>query len=181
MTEDAIEARVRVNRRARVDLFPTPNNLAALMALVLADLSEPQRETLIFQRGVELTAVTVGQLREFFTTLFHAPKSSLEKSQGGSQVKGPDHSLPLRMVNRTNVKVIGLRTMFTGDEGFLDECEDIFWIYDKERCFWMKNPFQGTLPQEGWQIQRKREEFACCQKEEQVPVPVATPTTIVAC
>ena len=80
MTEAAIETVWRVNRRARVDLFPTSNNLAALMALVLADLSESQRQTpvnLIFQRGVELT-LTVDQLREFLIALFHAPKSSME-------------------------------------------------------------------------------------------------------
>ena len=50
-------------------------------ALVMADLSESQCETLmnlIFQRGVELTMLTVDQLREFLITLFHAPKSGLE-------------------------------------------------------------------------------------------------------
>ena len=31
----------------------------------------------------------------------------------------------------------------TGDEGFLDEHEDLFWVYDEEQCFWMKCPFQG--------------------------------------
>ena len=41
--------------------FPITDNLAALMALVMADLSESQRETLmslVFQRGV-FTALTV--------------------------------------------------------------------------------------------------------------------------
>ena len=33
---------------------------------------------LIYQRDIELTALTLQQLREFLITLFHAPKSSLE-------------------------------------------------------------------------------------------------------
>ena len=82
MTEAAIETVWRVNRRARVHLWCTcPTILQLSMALVVADLSESQRETLvnlIFQRGVQLTALTVDQLREFLITLFHAPKSSLK-------------------------------------------------------------------------------------------------------
>ena len=62
-------------------MIPTSDNLAALMALFVADLSESQRETLtnlIFQRGVALTALAVDQLRAFLITLVRAPVSSLE-------------------------------------------------------------------------------------------------------
>ena len=51
------------------------------MALVTEDLNESQGETLmnlIFQRHIDLTALTLEQLREFLITLFQAPKSSLE-------------------------------------------------------------------------------------------------------
>ena len=81
MTEASVETVWRVHRRARVAQFPISDNLAALMALVMADLSESQRETLtnlIFQRGVDLTTITVQQLREFLIALFHAPRSSLD-------------------------------------------------------------------------------------------------------
>ena len=37
----------------------------------------------------------------------------------------------------------------TGDEGFLDQHEDIFWMYDEEQCFWMKYPFQGRSLRKG--------------------------------
>ena len=43
MTEAAVEAVWRVRRRARADQFPISDNLSALMALVMADLSETQR------------------------------------------------------------------------------------------------------------------------------------------
>ena len=53
MREAAIETVWTVDRRARVHQFLISNNLGALMALVMTDLSESQRETLmnlIFQQ-----------------------------------------------------------------------------------------------------------------------------------
>ena len=91
MRHSAIETLWKVQRRARANQFPISDNLSALMALVMADLSETQRETLmnlIFQRNIELTALTLQQLRDFLITLFHAPKSSLE-NPSSSQRTGP--------------------------------------------------------------------------------------------
>ena len=81
MRQTAIETVWRAARRAKIAAFPISDNFSALMALVMADQNESQRETLvnlIFQRDIELTALTLEQLREFLITLFHAPKSSLE-------------------------------------------------------------------------------------------------------
>ena len=81
MTQAAIETVWRSARRARINQFPISDNLAALMALVMADLSESQKETfmnLIYQRDIELTALTLQQLRDFLITQLHALKSSLE-------------------------------------------------------------------------------------------------------
>ena len=38
---------------------------------------------------------------------------------------------------------------YTGGEGFLDEREDLFWVYDEEQCFWTKFPFQGRSLRKG--------------------------------
>ena len=46
MSEAAIETVWKTNRRARADQLPISNNLVALVALVMPDLSESQRETL---------------------------------------------------------------------------------------------------------------------------------------
>ena len=81
MRKAAVETVWRVRRRARANQFPISDNLSALMALVMADLSETQREALvnlIYQRNIALTDLTLRQLRDFLITLFHAPKSSLE-------------------------------------------------------------------------------------------------------
>ena len=92
MRQTAVERVWGVARRARVHLFPISDNLAALMALVMADLSESQREILmilIFQRDVELTALTLQQWREFLITasLFQAPKSSLENPRWAQRTR----------------------------------------------------------------------------------------------
>ena len=81
MREAAIEHVWRVQRRGRIDQFPISDNLSALMALVMADLSESQRETLmnlIYQRDIALTDLTLHQLRDFLITLFHAPNAADE-------------------------------------------------------------------------------------------------------
>ena len=99
MREAVIETVWKTDRQARVHLLPISNNFAALMALVMADLSESQRETLmnfIFQRGVDLTALTVDQLREFLVTLFQVPKSSLENPSWAHK-SGPRSILPCHM------------------------------------------------------------------------------------
>ena len=42
----------------------------------------------------------------------------------------------------------------TGDEGFLDEHEDLFWVYDEDQGFWMKYPFQGRSLRKGGRSKR---------------------------
>ena len=112
MRHSAIERVWRVQRRARANQFPISDNLSALMALVKADLSESQRETLmnlIYQRDIALTDLTLQQLRDFLITLFHAPKSSLE-NPSWSHKSGRDRLYPFHMENLTNMKVTGSAT-----------------------------------------------------------------------
>ena len=151
MREAAIEAVWRVNRRARVDQFPISDNLSALMALVIADLSESQRETLmnlIYQRDIELTDLTLRQLRDFLMTLFHAPKSSLE-NPSWSHKSGPRAFVSISYGELDQYEGHWVLDETTGDEGFLDEQEDLFWLYDEDQCFWMKYPFQGRSLRKG--------------------------------
>ena len=151
MRQSAIENVWRTQRRGRVNLFPISDNLSALMALVMADLSESQRETLmnlIFQRNIELTALTLQQLREFLITLFHAPKSSLE-NPSWSQRTGPRSFVSISYGELDQYEGHWVCDETNGDEGFLDEHEDIFWIYDEDQCYWMKYPFQGRSLRKG--------------------------------
>ena len=108
------------------------------MALVMASLGESQRETLmnlILQRGVDLTALTVDQLREFLITLFHAPKSSLE-NPGPLTSQAPEHSLPFHMAFWASMKGTGFRM----NSRATSVSSTTMRTYDEEQCFWMKNP-----------------------------------------
>ena len=151
MRQSAIESVWRVQRRARIDQFPISDNLSAVMALVMADLSESQRETLmnlIYQRDIALTDLTLQQLRDFLITLFHAPKSSLE-NPSWSHKSGPRSFLSISYGELDQYEGHWVCDETTGDEGFLDEHEDLFWVYDEEQCFWMKYPFQGRSLRKG--------------------------------
>ena len=109
MREAAVETVWRTRRRGRINLFPISHNLSALMALVMADLSESQRETLmslIYQRDIALTDLT---LHQFLITLFHAPKSSLE-NPNWSHKSGPRSFVSISYENLTNTKDIGYVT-----------------------------------------------------------------------
>ena len=151
MREAAIEHVWRVQRRGRIDQFPISDNLSALMALVMADLSESQRETLmnlIYQRDIALTDFTLHQLRDFLITLFHAPKSSLA-NPSWSRKSGPRSFVSISYGEPDQYEGHWVCDENTGDEGFLDEHEDLFWVYDEEQCFWKKYPFQGRSLRKG--------------------------------
>ena len=113
--------------RARVHIAPMTNKLPALMAPVMADLSESQRETLtnlIFQCVVELTALTVDLLRAFPISLFHAPKSSLENCSWAHKA-GARSLIATSHGELDQYEGRWVQDEFAGDEGFLDEHEDI--------------------------------------------------------
>ena len=97
----------------------------------------------IFQRGVELTALIVDQLRKLLTALLHAPKSSLEN------LLWVDKSGPRSFTATSHGELVQQERHWVQDESFLDEHEDIFWIYDEDQCYWIRQPFQGRFLKKG--------------------------------
>ena len=69
-------------------------------------------------------SLTVDQLREFLMTLFHAPKSSLENPSWAHK-SGSRTLIATSYGELDQYKGHWVRDEFTGDEGFLDEHEDI--------------------------------------------------------
>ena len=82
---------------------------------------------LIYQRDIELTDLTLHQLRDFLITLFHAPKSSLE-NPSWSHKSGPRSFVSTSYGELDQYEGHWVLDETTGDEGFLDEHEDLFWV-----------------------------------------------------
>ena len=137
------------------------------MVLVMGDLSEAQRETLmkpIYQREIELTALTLYQLRDFLITLFHAPKSSLENPSWAHK-SGPRSLVSISYGELDQYEGHWVQDETTGDEGFLDEHEDLFWVYDEDQCFWMKYPFKGKSLRKGGKSREEKESKASLKEK----------------
>ena len=100
---------------------------------------------LIHQRDIALTDLTLHQLRDFLITLFRAPKSSLGNPSWAHK-SGPQSFVSISYGELDQYEGHWVLDETTGDEGFLDEHEDLFWVYDED---WMKYPFQGRSLRKG--------------------------------
>jgi hypothetical protein len=128
--------------------FPLSDNLIALLMVSLADLTEQQRQTLtsmMAHRSRNLSEYDPREIRELFIELFCTSKTSLEN--------------PLLSTGRNDQRPRSFAVIETGwfgesyghwaidedddVEGFLDEIEDVFWLYDDESQSWFSRKFRG--------------------------------------
>ena len=86
---------------------------------------------LIFQRGIDLTALTHEQLKEFVITLLHASKSSLENPSYSHRSRCSRSLLALSHGQLDEYEGQWVLDEDTGEKGFLDLCKDVFWQYDE--------------------------------------------------
>ena len=132
-------------------LFRCQTNLYALTFIVLADLSEPQRERLtstLTLRGYTVQMYTFEVVREVFLELFCMPKSSLDNPSlrtGGGQ---------RAFCILDQGEVAGEYGYWaeddeTGEEGFLPEMEDVFWTFQDDNWTWSPSYFQGRKIRRG--------------------------------
>ena len=146
----AIQNDIRIQHTAQ---FPLRDNLTTLMALVMADLNERQREVLMqsfYQRGVNLPDLTFDGLKEAMITLLCAPRSS---------VKNPTYSSGATSVAKSFVvldygEIEGIEGYWVEDdptslEGFVEECQDAFWTYDPVASTWAVSRFRGRTFRKG--------------------------------
>ena len=105
-------------------------------------------------------------MRDFLTALFHGPKSSLE-NPSWARKSGPRSFVSTSHGELDHYEGHWVQDEITGDEGFLDEHEDLFWVYDEDQCFWMKHPFQGRSLRKGGKFKGGKESKA--SPNERVP------------
>ena len=114
---------------------------------------------LIFQRSVELTALTVDQLREFLITLLHAPKSSLE-NRSWARKSGARLFIAISYGELDQHEGRWVQDRNTGDKGFLNEHETSSGSTTRTNAIRFDSPSKAGsfLPEERRQGHRKGQE-----------------------
>ena len=127
--DEALERYNRNNRENHRQLFPLSDNLYALIFIVLADLSENQRERLtstLTLRGYDVQTYSFEIVRDLFMELFCAPKSSLDnpnlRTSGGNRA-----FCVLEQGELCDEYGYWAEDEETGEVGFLQEMEDVLW------------------------------------------------------
>eukprot|EP00971_Amphidinium_carterae_P116396 2305750-Amphidinium_carterae.1 len=115
--------------------FPIGDNLQALMMIVMADLKEQQRELLmatLYQRNIVLDMLIPIQLTEVMRALLCQPKSSIENPSWGQQMSSQRSFLVIQQGECFGTSGYWVEDDQTGEEGFLEEFQDTFWVHDEE-------------------------------------------------
>jgi len=140
-------------RREHQDRFPLSDNLLALIAVCLADLTEQQRErfsSAMHLQGYRVQDYTYEAVRSMFMELFCAPRSSLENPLLRSTQAAHARAFCTfdygTLYGSTGYWV---QDESTNEEGFLDEYQDLFWVYDDQSSAWASYPFQGRKVRKG--------------------------------
>ena len=149
--DEALERYNRNNRENHRQLFPLSDNLYALIFIVLADLSENQRERLtstLTLRGYDVQTYSFEIVRDLFMELFCAPKSSLDnpnlRTSGGNRA-----FCVLEQGELCDEYGYWAEDEDTGEVGFLKEMEDVFWVYQDDEWAWAASYFQGRKVRKG--------------------------------
>eukprot|EP00971_Amphidinium_carterae_P316871 6299216-Amphidinium_carterae.1 len=132
--------------------FPIGDNLQALMMIVMADLKEQQRELLmatLYQRNIVLDMLIPQQLTEVTRALLCQPKSSIENPSWGQQMSGQRSFLVIQQGQCFGTSGYWVEHDETGEEGFLEQFQDTFWVHDEEQAFWMQRRFGGRFMRKG--------------------------------
>ena len=94
-------------------------------------------------RGVGLTTLTVDQLREFLITLVHASESSLDNPSWTHKTGSRSLMAISSHGELDEYEGHWILDANTGEEGSLDEHEDVFWLFGEDQCYWIRLPLQS--------------------------------------
>eukprot|EP00971_Amphidinium_carterae_P301837 5996630-Amphidinium_carterae.1 len=80
------------------------------------------------------------------------PKSSIENPSWGQQVAGQRSFLFIQQGECFGTSGYWVEDDYTGEEGFLEEFSDTFWVHDEEQSFWIQRRFGGRAMRKGLSI-----------------------------
>ena len=125
--------------------MPLNDNLFALTVVVLADLQEAQRErfsSTMSLRGLTISDYSFEAVRDVMLELFCAPKSSIDNPSLRT-VQTVRSFCVLDDGELDGQNGYWVEDDETGEEGFLPEFEETFWVYDDEADVWASHRFHG--------------------------------------
>ncbi len=140
--------------------FPISDNLFALVFLVQSDLTEKERSTLTQYftiRNIQMQDYTWQGVTEAVVELLCAPQNSLEDPNIRPKQERPVPSSTPRSFCILEeygwlddcYEGYWVEDDLTGQEGFLEESDDAFWVFDPEEFVWVVNRFRGRRLRRG--------------------------------
>ena len=151
LDDDVYQQYIQRQQQLHRDRFPLNDNLFTLTFIVLSDLTETQRERLqstMSLRGLQIQQYTFEAIRDAFMELFCAPRSSLDNPSLRSGGTGRAFVI-LDQGHMDGQTGFWCQDDTTGEEGFLPEFEDTFWVFDDMANTWLSQPFRGRTLRRG--------------------------------
>eukprot|EP00971_Amphidinium_carterae_P160115 3173823-Amphidinium_carterae.1 len=99
----------------------------------------------MFQRNMSLEMLVPQQLTEVTRALLFYPKSSIENPSWGQQSSGQRSFLVIQQRECFGTSGYWVEDDETGEEGFLEEFQDTFWVHDEAQSFWIQRRFGGRF------------------------------------
>ena len=136
-------------KNQHLEKFPYNDNLMALIFMITSNLNEQQRtllQTHCTLHGWKIQEYTFDTMRTLFMELLTAPKSSLEDPnvRPRSDFRGHRSFMVLDEIGELEGTTgYWVEDQETGVEGFVNEFEDEFWVFDDQSSFWQKAGFKG--------------------------------------
>ena len=161
--EDSVLALINDQLKNRhLEKFPYNDNLMALIFIISSNLSEQQRtllQTHCTLRNWRIQDYSFDAMRTLFMELLTAPKSSLEDPniRPRNDFRGGHRSF----VVLDDVGELDGHSGYwvedeeTGIEGFVDEIEDVFWVFNDQESSWASARFKGRSYSRGGKGKRK--------------------------
>eukprot|EP00971_Amphidinium_carterae_P202893 4026367-Amphidinium_carterae.2 len=76
-------------------------------------------------------------------------KSSIENPSWGQQMSGQQSFLVIQQGECFGTSGYWVEAHETGEEGFLEDFQDTFWVHDETQSFWMQRRFGGRFLRKG--------------------------------
>ena len=145
-------ARIEIIRQAHRERFPLSENLFALIMIVLADLNETQGERLMTAmslKNIELQTINPEIVRSLFVDLFCTPASALENPMYKSSQSSRSYCI-IDYGDIEGYTGFWVEDDETHEEGFLQDTEDVFWLYDDNADAWKVRRVPGRRLRRGF-------------------------------